>query len=707
MTREEGLPAAGRVIPKESDNDLKGLYLLLRANLGPLLFWSFLCSLPGIAYFFYAPSVYASLAVVQVEQAAANLVNIQEVNVEDYRTLESLKTVQEALGSNNIMLRVIRVLKLDQDPSFATKEDGPWTDPALIRKLFHAVDIKLRRGTRLVDIEAQDRQPARAQKIAAAVVSEFLKEGLAQRLAVWKVANGMLLQEAQNLRNNLAQSEQTLQAYMEKHDAVSLQANQNIVVEKLRDLNFKVTAAKTERLRLEGDMAAVTAAKGGNPRELLTIAGVAGLPEIQGLLKQINDQEAELAGIKEQYLARNPKYVAGETRLRELTVARDRALESAGALLRQSYASARETETKFESALREQEKLALDLNKLSIDYDALRREVDSNRALYDSLLKRLKETDVNQSLDANFLRLVDPPLLPDRPKLLRKLIVLGGMIMLGLGIGTGRMLLDSTFASVDQTEELLGRPVWAVVPRRRRKRGGDLAILEDRDSSAAEAIRLLRATLSPTARLSERLSFAFTGAVPGEGATFCAVNFAAALAQQGLSVLLIDANLRDPRVHEVLGRQSPGGLSEVLAGARTLDQELVATQVPGLTLLSAGECPSNPGELLSGSRLAACLQEALTRFERVVVDTAPVNEVSDTLVAAPLCNVICLVIRLGRTTQDTVRRAFHLLELEHAEPTGVVLNFARQPHRSPARRSGERERNVARLAPAATLEGSA
>ncbi len=624
------------------------------------------------------------MLVVQVEQTPPNVLNIQEVNPEDYRTPEVLKTIEQALSSKTLMLRVIHALKLENDPDFAPKEDGPWTEIGLSEKLGKQIRVAQRRGSRLIEIEAGDHNPERAKLLAETVLKEFTQDALEQRVRVWKETNVVLLREAEELKKNLQASEQALQDFKEQHQSVSLEDSQNIVVEKLRDLNFKLTTAKSERLRLEGDLAALEACKGNNLQDLMAIPSVAALPAIQVINKQISDQEAQRASLKEQYLSRNTRLISTETQLGELVRTREATLANAGQLLRQAYASARDTEAKLETALRAQEQSALELNRLEIPVKALRREIESNRALYDALIKRLKETDITQGFDPSYLRVVESPLLAEKPAWPRKGIVLVLALFGGLLAGTGTViasdLLSTAAKSAAQVEDTLGLRVLATVAKARR-REGELLAKADADSEAAEAFRWLRTSMQLGGAGKAPRTIVFTGARTGDGATFCATNYALTLTQQGRRVLLIDANLRQPRLAKLFQAKLNGSATAVLAGELKLEQASTATGHGGLSLLAAPEPARNAATLLASDRWPAILEEALAHFDHVVIDTTPLDVFSDTVALAPQAEAVCLVIRAGETPLAMAKRVCTVLSHAQVKLAGVILNGQSGAHR--------------------------
>jgi capsular exopolysaccharide synthesis family protein len=585
--------------------------------------------------------------------------------------------------SDSLLLRVIKANGLDNDPLFAPpKKDGSaYLDTELVALFKKKLSVGLRRGTRLIDVVVEDPDPKRAQQLAQSMVTEFVDQNFDQKFSVSKVANDFLIQEAERLKAKLHNSEQAVQQYRESHHAVSLEDKQNIIVEKLKELNLKVTDAKSERLKLEADVATIQRAKGKSPEDLLLLSSVTALPVVADLRKQIADKQSEFALLKERYMELHPKYIQAQGQIKDLKLALNRALLNAGDLVVKSYEAAKATEDRLSGALKEQEEAALELNKIAIPYNVLVREVESDRALYDSVLTGIKENNLIKSLGQRYnIRVIESPLVaagPAKPAKLKILLLalLGGFVV-GCGLVVGIAMADSAVRSVNQVEEILGLPVLTLVPRsRRRYLDKEPVLTVDPGSHEAEAFRSLRTALSFLGQRSDFKTVLFTSSNPGEGKTYCSLNCSAALAQLGLRTLLIDADLRRPNLTKaLLGDTRTPGLSACLTGTATIMDCCKPTDTENLFILGAGERASNPAELMAAGDLAGLLKEAMLHFDRVVLDSAPINAVSDTQLIAKEIDSVCLVVRAGKTPRRALVRACGLLARATHRPDAVVLN---------------------------------
>lgn len=711
--------------------DFERMINLIRSKLWLVITVAGLIFLAAFAYVLRTPRIYESRAVIQVEQSTQKVVDIDEVSQENPQTLDFLNTVAQALKSRKLLIRVVKANDLEKNPEFAPPREGgrKYNDIELADRLSSKVEVNLRRGTRLVDLTVEDTNPELAQKLATSFVKEFLRETFEQKIALSRVANEFLQEEAEKLKGKLEASERKLQAYKEENKAVSLEERQNIIVEKLREVNTKVTEAKSKRLELEADIEQLKKIDKNNIDDLLRIKSVTQLPQVAMIREQLVNGEAELAALKERYMAKHPRHIGATTKIanlrQSLVVEAAKAEDTLGSL----YEASVESESKLELALQEQEERALELNKIAIPYNVLQRDVESDRALYESMTKRLKETAITQGIEQSPFRIIEEPMVPSSPskprvKLILALSVILGVVM-GIGVVIGLDTLDHSLRTVDEAEHYLGLPALAAIPDTRdtevsdkmrevwrdgkfdtSKLGGVPTVLlkqkvldparkilgptqtpgekqrhpivfeENAGSLQAEAIRTLRTSLSLLGKQSERRSFLFTSAVPSEGKSFTSLNLSYAFAQQGLKTVLIDADLRKPKLKDDLLPEIGDipGLTDYLSDQASLDKVIQPTRMENLHLLPAGRRAPNPAELLDGDGFAKMIQELLKKFDRVIVDSPPVNAVSDALLLARSMQTTCIVVRAGKTAKKAVARAVQQLTKADANMAGFIFN---------------------------------
>jgi polysaccharide biosynthesis transport protein len=656
--------------------DLAHFYHLLLSKAWVIILCVVLTLLAGVAYLIWAPKAYESRAVIAVEQETPKVNNIQDFNVEngdDTKGPEVLKTIEQALLSPTLLLQVVKSNGLDKDPLFAPpKKDGsPYLDTELAGRFAAKVTVKLRRGTRLIDVTVDDKDPQQAQRLAESMIKEFVNLSFEQELGLSETASDYLRKESDGLKVKLENAERAVASFREEHNAVSLEDKQNIIVDKLKDLNLKVTEAKGERLRLEGDVLAIKQGKAKTPDELLSLPSVAALPVVAALRQELADRQS--------------RYKA-EGQLKGLQDSLSRTLVNATNQVLKSYESAKSTEAKLTAALQEQEAAALELNKIAIPYNALVREVETDRALYESVLTRMKVSNVAKGIWENNIRVVETPLVAAKPAKPRKLIIMAlaliGGFVVGCGLVVGSDMADHSVRSVEEAENFSGLSVLAAVPESKRKDLDKESVLtSDPASYEAEAFRSLRTAISFLAPDKERRTILFTSANPAEGKSYCSLNYAVALAQTGRRTLLIDADLRRPNLSRVvLGNSKAPGLTECLMGRGNIADCSTPTQIENLFILPAGERASKPAELLASCDFSGLLKEAMMHFDRIVLDSAPVNAVSDTQLIAKDVQSVCFVVRAIKTPGRAIIRACSLLAHAGSRPDGMVFN--RMPRRS-------------------------
>jgi capsular exopolysaccharide synthesis family protein len=264
------------------------------------------------------------------------------------------------------------------------------------------------------------------------------------------------------------------------------------------------------------------------------------------------------------------------------------------------------------------------------------------------------------------------PFSPNKPRLMIRGILAG--IVLGVLLVLGLNALDSSLKTVDDAEEYLHLPVLSAIPKVKSTHA--LVIAEDAKSAAAEAFRTLRTSMSMLGRAEHRRTFLFTSAVPQEGKTFSSVNFSVCLAQQGLKTLIIDGDLRRPSIEKVLSRKGPHrpGVTDYLTGQKKFEDIVQPGGHENFFFIPAGTTAPNPAELVAQGNFDSLIEEALLHYDRVVVDSAPIHAVSDTLLILNKVQTVCLVVRAGKTPRKAVARAMELLYKAEAPVGGVVLN---------------------------------
>jgi capsular exopolysaccharide synthesis family protein len=404
---------------------------------------------------------------------------------------------------------------------------------------------------------------------------------------------------------------------------------------------------------------------------------------VASLLTSIDEKQSEISALAQRYKPKHPKYAAAMAQLESMKGRLPEAALTAASVMNAALQSAKETEERVANEAKGQEKDTYSLGKMQVEYDSIKRDIETDKTLFNSVLARLKETDITKSLDQSMIKVVEPavasyvPVRPDKQKMLAQWS-LGGLA-LGLMLTIGLHLMDSSFKTVDDAERALQLPVLSAVTVRKttakKNPIPDLETIHQKHSPVSESFRTLRSALILLGNADRRHIIMFTSAVPAEGKTFCAANFAVTMANQGLKTVLIDCDLRKPSIAEIfIDKAHHLGVADQLAGQCELDEVVRSTPVPNLDVIPAGSPSPNPSELLSGQSFVKLLTELRNRYEKIVIDSAPVLAVSDPLVIAPHVDTICLVVRSHKTSRHSAIRACAAIAKTGRMPSGIVLN---------------------------------
>lgn len=670
--------------------DLRTLFHVLLERAWVILLLAVAGLLLAAGYIKRAPVLYSSTATLEVQQEEQKIVKMDRaMDREDLRSLDVLQTIAQELKSRSLFERVIDRNNLGADPRFVGLMKETPTRERLAVALSRMTDVRLRRGTRLIDITVVNQVPELTQVIADSIVKEYKGQSVEQHTSTSEFANEFLMQEANRLKEKLQKSENELQTYRERTAAVSLDDRQNTVVAKLKELSTRVTEAKSARIRAESDYAQVERL-GTNVQALMVLPVVANDAKVAEIQMTVNKLDGELANLRQRYKEKHPKYLQALSQIQEWRSAFTNAVLQVPQTVKSMLESIRASEQALSEALTKQEAAALDLNKLSIQYNVLARDVESDRALYEAVLNQMKQTSVAKEAQPTKVKVVQSAYRPERPFSPQKTKILGlgilGGLFCGVLLALGLNALDHSFKTVDQVEDVLGMPVLGVVPvmREARHAKGPILVSEDPKSAGAEAFRTLRVSLSMLGKAEARKVFLFTSAVPAEGKTFSSLNYSASLAQQGLRTLLIDADLRKPSVQAYFGTDGDhsGGVTDYLTGQKKFGEIVQTSKIEHLAYVTAGTTAPNPAELLAQGGFPGLLDEALKHFDRVVVDSAPIHAVSDTLLLVKDMQTICIVARAAKTPRRSIQRAIYLIQKAGGPVAGIVLN--RLPRRSGA-----------------------
>lgn len=622
---------------------------------------------------------------------------------------EYYETQYKLIQSMRIAMAVVGDLGLAHDGGFLantpagtpapTMDVGEDDAAAILRGRLKVEPV---RDSRLATIKLEDADPQRAQRILGVLVDKYVELNLEDALTSTNQATDWLRGRLDNLKRELESSEMALHDYKEdKHIlSLSLDDQSNMLREEMKQLNDALTLVRTRREEVAARRTELSKIKAGDPKNLpasellqndvlktLRTNYEAALRERDALIglgkgknhPEVLSSDAKIAAEKEALL----------TEIRNI----QKALDSDLNVLKLQEAGLAGL---FEQA----KKQALDLNLLEIEYNRLKRSKENNERLYSIVLERTKESELAKMLRVNNVHVVDRPLLPKvpiRPNIPKNISVglLSGLI-LGIAAALLRGLLDRTLKTPDDVERELGvtflgllpeisaaaalDTAYAKGPRRRRKTSEEatglpeMVVHEQPQSGIAEAARTIRTNLLFMSPDKPYKILLVTSAAPSEGKTTVASCIAIAMAQAGQRVVLVDCDLRRPRLHRVFRKTNAIGISSALIEEVHIDEIVQETGIPNLKMVPAGPCPPNPAELLHSDRFKEILGQIASKFDRVIIDSPPVVPVTDAAVLSTLVDGTVMVVRAFKTTQDLARHAVRVLGDVGSKKVGAVLN---------------------------------
>jgi succinoglycan biosynthesis transport protein ExoP len=655
-----------------------------------------------------------SIAINKPDSGLVNFNNSPTFNVDYYDPTE-LETEVKILQSDLLALQVVKELGLDR------KTEAGGTSAALPSSLDLAPDplqadssrtssllggfrgslrVTLAPNTHIIEVHYRSPDKDLAAKVVNTLMSTYTENNFKSRFDSTMQASDWLSKQLVDLQMKVETSQEKLVHYQKEHEILGIDEKQNITTAKLDELNKALTAAESERMDKESVYRLVQAGDTETIASAANVLDASGTQSASGLLEGLRGKEADLkiqaAELNTQFGPAYPKLAQVNNQIKEIDSQILAETRKLAGKIKGQYMAALQRESMLHDALEKQKQEENKLNESAIEFSLLKRDLDTNRQLYEGLLEKLKEAGVSAGLRSNNFRIVDiarVPTAPVEPNIPRNLAF---AFMLGLtsGVGLAFLLegLDSTVRTTEQAQMISGLSPLGMIPLGSRtaregatgkrlviasssKEAVELITQVRPQSQMAESYRALRTSLLLSNLGAPPKVIMVTSALPQEGKTTTSINCAVVLAQKGIRVLLIDADLRRPSIHKTLGMGPRSGLSNVLTGSATLEQAITHSPIlPNLSVLPAGTPPPNPAELLASTNMRDVLDELRGQFDHIVVDTPPTLSVTDAVVLSPRADAIVLVIRSGHTTKQALRRSRDILMQVNAKVSGVLLN---------------------------------
>ena len=657
------------------------------------------------ATFLMIPIYRASLTL-QIDREDIKIIQIGELAPKEeggfWGSQDYYQTQFELLKSRNLALRVVNQLGLADlpppPPPSVLAEFKTWLrgwlpktseakDPAkplsesdrvegVVSGFLGGLTVEPVRGSRLVKLYYDSPNPQQAATILNTLVKSYINISMERRFDASTYARNFLQERLQQVKVKLEDSERELVKFARQEQIISIDEKQNTVSQNLAATSGALIEAEKKRIFAEAAYRQVIGARGQGLSQILDSKIIQTLKETKTKLEAQYQENLSI------YKPAYPTMVQLRNQINQVDALINQEINNIRAAVTASYEVARTEESLLRSRLEQLKQDVLSLQDRSIQLNILRREVDTNRQLYDGLLQRFKEVGVAAGIGTNNISVVDEakvPRWPYKPNLRSNALL---ALVLGLVGGFGLAFLfehlDDTFRRPEELEKLLGLPVLGVVPKTLLARGDSrpmaLAGHDDPRSAFAEAYRSVRTALQFSTASGVPRLLTVTSAMSGEGKTTTALSLAIQFAQAGKRTLLIEADLRKPSLHRMLNLDNQVGLTNYLAGGEAQPVDIAKpTHITNLFAVPSGPLPPNPAELLSSARMVELLSLAAGKFDQVIVDSPPLLGLADALIIGNLCEGTLLTVEMGSTPRGYVLGALKRLRGSRVHVLGAIL----------------------------------
>jgi polysaccharide biosynthesis transport protein len=671
-----------------------------------------------------------SLEVLNLNEDFMNLKQANPVTTNDYSYDTSEEQTQAKLLESNALLDRVYA-KLDpgasqnaKKPQMASSGWRSWvhlSQPVplsrreqLLDKAANTLKVRATPRTRVLDVSVDSTDPKFAADFANTLVQQYVEQNIEARWNSTQRTSDWLSREINDTRSRLQASEDALQEYARSSGLIFTDENTNVATEKLQQLQQELSTATADRI---GKQSRFELARNSPPDSLADVLNDAGLRETGA---KVNDMRRQIADLSAVYSSEYSKVKRAEAELVTLQDAFERDRADILKRIENDFHEATRKEKLLSSAYDAQTREVTGQGEKAIQYNILKREVDSNRQLYDTMLQQMKQASIASALRASNVRIVDPAELPDHPvspnfKLNSALGLFAGFF-LSIAFVTIRERADRTLQQPGEVKlwtdlpelgtipnaSLEGSKYYArasaavlnaqpvgrkrSIPARNQPQTVELMTWQERPSLIAEAFRsALTSILFVGENGSRPRVLVFTSANASDGKTTVVSNLAIATAEIRRKVLVIDADLRRPRMHEIFDLQNERGLADLLReefSEEALKGLIQETRVAGLHVLTGGPPTHAAAHLLYSPNFAALIAKFKKEYDMIFIDTPPMLQMTDARVAGRLADAVVLVARAGQTTRDAMVAAKERFGEDRIRVLGSILNDW-DPKRSP------------------------
>jgi len=650
----------------------------------------------------HQPKIYEAVASVEIDLQAerifSNMSDVYELGDLSYWDSKSyFETQYKILQSRMVAEMVVERLHLDRDLVFLGLSDIE-DETELAERLAKADAIELLRSSLLIDpvqdsrlvrIRYQGTDPKLITTIVNTVAEAYIEQNLNRKLSSTKKAISWLTEQMQDLKTKLEDSERALYAFKKENDILSTSFDQqiNFTGTRLEELSRELSRAESEALRLNSDYESIKRVVPENDGEHVASSAVLKNPLIKELKVLYASQQDKYEELLARYKEKHPEVLLAKTQLERTRASLEREIAAIVQAAKSELEAAESTVQALRGQLEAVKNQARGLTVKEVEYNRLRREKESNQAVFEQVLLRLKEIDLSGMLKANNIRMLDDakaPTIPIRPRV-RLNILMGVVLGVLLAFGTALILevSDKTLKSADDIQRYVKLPLLGIVPQVKVEPGSPEASIPNAaemfaflkpTSSMAECCRTVRTNINfmmPGKTLSRLL---ITSASPKEGKTTIVSNLAIAIASAGHRVIVLDTDMRRPRIHKAFNMTNEYGLSNLIMGTMKDEEAIRHTPIENLDVLTCGPIPPNPSELVGSEKFVEIVNRLSKTYDRIIFDSPPVIAVTDAMVLSNIVDGVILVVKCGKTLRDEAAHSKKLLLDVNANLLGVVIN---------------------------------
>jgi polysaccharide biosynthesis transport protein len=680
----------------------------------------------AMIFTFTATPIYRGTVRLIIEKENPKVLSIQEVMAVDSSGNDYYQTQYKIIESRAVAREVISRLQLDKnddfnpgrkkgilsglvgairdflayagsflntkDPKIIKTKNEMEYESALVNRFINNITVTPIRNSRLVDVSFDAKNPVLAAQIANTLAKAYIDKGLETRLKATQDAIVFLSNQIEQGKRKVDEAEQALLQYKEKAGIITDFSSdvENITAQKLATLNAQVIEAEMRRAEAQTRYERAAELE-KNPEKAGSVTEILKNDLIQQIKAMEVTNQNKMSELSNKYGKKHPQIIALQNEQDSLRTQKMEEIRRVINSLQHEYSVAAAKEQTLKSAMASQKGESLHLNEKAIQYNVLKREAQSTKEMYDLLFKRLRETSLTEDIRTGNIRIIDLAEVPGgsvKPKKTQNMLI-ALILGIGLSLGTAFFLerIDSTIKIPADIKQHLHIPYLGPIPDFSSLQAevtttvglvhqfkNDLITVSSPKSTASEAYRGIRTNiLFSSADIAPQVIL-ISSAAPSEGKTITAANLAVVMAQMGNKVLLIDCDMRKPKLNKIFQTSRDKGMSTILVGGCEIAEAITPTKIPNLDIISSGPLPPNPSEIIGSHKMAAVIKELRQEYERIIIDSSPITAVTDAAILSKYADGAIIVIRCGETHLEMIKNGLTQFNSVNAHIFGAILN---------------------------------